>query len=164
MARARAIFCTNVKLFTDIPVQVYGSLVVCMNVFRLGWLRASCHNMINSFLTTYRACCICAIFENFASVILGLNGLVLGSDNKTLCFRFEPTRFKPFVSHILVNIFLTYSLWVFPMQWFLFSCLIYSCLSMVLCFFFGPNLDGWSFILGLRWFELFFEHCCLVSY
>ena len=26
----------NVKLFTDIPVQVYGSLVVCMNVFRLG--------------------------------------------------------------------------------------------------------------------------------
>ena len=36
VARARAIFCTNVKLFTDIPVQVYGSLVVCMNVFRLG--------------------------------------------------------------------------------------------------------------------------------
>ena len=52
--------------------------------------------------TTYPAHWVCAIFEDFVQVIVGLDGLVLDSNDKTLCFRLEPSYFEPLDCHLLV--------------------------------------------------------------
>ena len=83
------------------------------------------------------------IFEDFVPVVLGLDGLVLGSDDKTLCFRFQPSCFGPLVCHLLVYIFRTYSLWLLPVHLFLFPFLLNLVLSMTLCVFFHfPSMGG----------------------
>ena len=104
--------------------------------------------------------------KKFAPLIFGLDGLVLSSNNKPLCFRIQASCSKLFVSHMLVNIFLTYSPWVFAMHWVLSFAHLFLC--MMLWFFFGlPSLDDWGFILGMqcvREVKILSEHCCLVSY
>lgn len=106
-----------------------------MNVFRPGYLRESCHNMINSFLelTTHTECCIYAIFEYFSSVRVGLDGLALSSDNKTHRFNFSPA----VLSHLLVMCWATPSSpshLCFACSWawclvFCFVCLLVFCSS-----------------------------------
>ena len=46
--------------------------------------------MVHGFLelTTYPTHEVCVIFEDFVPVVGGLDGLVLGSNYKTLCFKF----------------------------------------------------------------------------
>ena len=77
--------------------------------------------MVNDFLelTTYPAHWVCAIFKDFVPVVVGLDGLVLYSDNKTLCFRFQLSCFEPLVCHyyyfnclklrILLHVLLSFS-------------------------------------------------------
>ena len=126
--------------------------------------------MVNGFLelTTYPAQWVCAIFQDIVPVVIGLDGLVLGSDDKTLCFRFQPRCFESLVYHLLVYLPLTYSFWVLPVHLFLFPFLLNLVLSTTLCFFFHPpSMGGWSFIFKLRCIkevELSAKNFCLASY
>ena len=53
--------------------------------------------MVHGFLelTTYPAHEVCVIFEDFVPIVGGLDGLVLGSNYKTLCFEFQPSCIEP---------------------------------------------------------------------
>ena len=109
--------------------------------------------MVNGFLelTKYPAHWVCAIFEDFVPVLVGLDGLVLGSNYETLCFGFQPSCFEPLFSHLLAYIFLAYSVWVLPMHLFLFLFLLNLLLSMTLCIFLHfPSMGGWSSFFKLR--------------
>ena len=57
---------------------------------------------------TYPAHWFCAIFEDFVPVVVGLDGLVLGSSDQTLRFRLQPSCFETLVCRLLANIFFIY--------------------------------------------------------
>ena len=42
---------------------------------------------------------------DLAAIVVGLDGLIAGSNDKALCFGLEPSSLKPLVGHLMVHIF-----------------------------------------------------------
>ena len=108
----------DVIVFAYCPVEICCSFIVCLYVLCLGKFRASGDKVVNCFLkfTTDSAHWVSAIFQDLISVVVGLNALVLGSNNETFCFWFEARCTQPIVGFLLVDILLFCSFWVLTMQ------------------------------------------------
>ena len=78
----------DVIVFAYCPVDICCSFIVYLYVVCLGKVRASGDKVVNCFLKlpTDSAHWVGAIFQDLVSVIVGLNTLILGSNNETFCF------------------------------------------------------------------------------
>ena len=86
-----------IHLFADVPVKVWAWRLCCVCVGIQFWpATAPCHNMVNSFL-------------KLTEIVVGLDGLILGSNNKAM-----PSCLQPLVGHLMVRIFFLYSFWYCP--------------------------------------------------
>ena len=70
------------------PVEICCSFVVSLCVLCLGQFRTSGDEVANRLLKLPpdSAHCVGAIFQDPVSVVIGLNALILGSNNETFCF------------------------------------------------------------------------------
>ena len=78
----------DVIVFVYCPVEICCSFNVSLYVLCLGKFRASGDNVVNCLLKLPAdpAHWVGAIFQDLVSVIVGLNALILGSNNETFCF------------------------------------------------------------------------------
>ena len=78
----------DVIVFAYCPVDICCSFIVSLYVVCLGKFRASGDKVVNCFLKlpTDFAHWVGAILQGLVSVIIGLNTLILGSNNETFCF------------------------------------------------------------------------------
>ena len=72
------------------PMEMCCSFVVSLYVLCLGKFRASGDKKMDCFLnlSTDSAHWVCAIFQDLLSVVVGLDELILGSNNETFCFQY----------------------------------------------------------------------------
>ena len=78
----------DVLVLAYCPVEICCSFVVSLCVLCLSQFRTSGDEVVNRLLKlpTDSAHWVGAVFQDPVSVVIGLNSLILGSNNETFCF------------------------------------------------------------------------------